>query len=127
MIKMCRLIAKVLFLCAIGTATGEWLAPGRMAIAQSADHNLNDRPPTRLMKPRLLISQSSRQSKYQLQVRQLVGRVGYQPGGGTLRAARIGDTLQKIGDRLITDHQSGAVLRLGESIAQVEVATDTEL
>jgi hypothetical protein len=75
----------------------------------------------------LLISQSSRQLKYKLQVRQLAGRVLYQPGGNSARVARIGDTLQNIGDRLITGAQSGAVLRLGETIAQVEMAADTEL
>ncbi|AFY69765.1 FecR family protein [Thalassoporum mexicanum PCC 7367] len=129
-------IGKILLLMAIGAIGWNYAGWEKNAIAKSANHLQVDIADTididrssleQLKLHQALVSQSSRPAKYKLYVRQLVGRVTYQPGGRSRRIAKIGDTLQNVGDRLITGNQSGAVLRLEETIAQVELAANSEL
>ncbi len=66
-------------------------------------------------------------SPYKLEVLAVNGSVDYKAGSSLTRPIVVGDLLQTVGDRIVTHNQSSAVLKLNKTIAQVNLAANTEL
>ncbi|PSB02737.1 FecR family protein [Merismopedia glauca] len=73
------------------------------------------------------ISLPNNRPTYWLEIRQFRSQVTYQPVKNRSRSARIGDRLQKIGDRITTAKLAEATLVFDDGIGSVKVTEDTIL
>ncbi|HEY9694657.1 MAG TPA: FecR domain-containing protein [Oculatellaceae cyanobacterium] len=73
------------------------------------------------------LSLPSSRATRSLTLREISGKVTYQPKGGSSRTARVGDRLQNIGDQIVTGKRSQAVLAFDDNIGSVRIIEDTVL